>query len=320
MAAGLGDLTVFNEYAYSAMTEVLRQQIDLFNTASNGAIALRSSAHQGDYSESVFYKLLSGLVRERDERDATPTAVSAIKLEHELDRTVKIARGTPPVEMPPSQWRWIQRNPAEAGAAMGQQLAVAMMADMLNTSIAGLVAALSTANQLDVTATSDTAMSAANLNSATALFGDRSGEISVWISHSKSLHDFYGLAIANATTLFTYGTINVMGDPFGRRFIVTDSSELITATTNYHCLGLVPGAAYIGQNNDFESNWDTSNGYENIQRSYQAEWSFQLGYKGFRYDTTGGANPAIAAIRTNTNWDQNVSDIKDTAGVDLVVL
>lgn len=324
--ASLNDLQVFNEYAYSSMTEVLRQQIELFNAATRGAITLRSSAHQGDFSEMAFFKKISGLVRRRDAYDSTPTAVTAKDIEHLLDVSVKVAAGTPPVNIPPSQYRWIQQNPEVAGAAMGQQLAIDSMADMLNTALAAFVASAanvgSTATTTDISAASTTTVTAAGLHTATQPFGDRAHELAVWVMHSKPMHDFYADAIANGERLFTYGSINVIADPFGRIFVVTDSSSLINLTPTpdeYYTLGLRPGAIYVGQNNDYEDNWQTVNGYENIQRTYQAEWSFQLGLQGFAWDkSNGGPNPTDAELATATNWDPYVSDNKDLGGVVLI--
>ncbi|WBF76772.1 hypothetical protein PSV3_00070 [Septimatrevirus PSV31] len=47
----LSDLAVYSEYAYSAFSETLRQQVDLFNAATGGAIMLQSAAHQADFSD-----------------------------------------------------------------------------------------------------------------------------------------------------------------------------------------------------------------------------------------------------------------------------
>jgi hypothetical protein len=59
----LSDLAVFSEYVYSALSEVIAQQIDLFNAASRGTLILRTAAHQGDYSDEAIWAKISGLVR-----------------------------------------------------------------------------------------------------------------------------------------------------------------------------------------------------------------------------------------------------------------
>jgi len=314
----LSDLAVFSEYAYDAMSETIAQQIDLFNAASRNTIVLAAAAHQGDYSERAFYAKISGLVRRRDAYGSG--AVASKKLAHLVDTMVKVASGTPPVELDPGQFKWIQQNPEVAGASMGQQLAKDMLADMLNVGITSCYSALSgvAAVIYDATGQTPDTLTPLHLNKGAQKFGDRSSDIAAWIVHSTPMHDFYSNGLTNAAQLFTYGTVNVISDPFGRVFVVTDSSGLITAGSPavYHNLGLVSEAIRIDQNGDFTDNYETKNGDENIQRTYQAEWSYQLGIKGFAWDkTNGGKSPNDAALATATNWDKYATSIKDIAGV-----
>lgn len=314
----LSDLAVFSEYAYDAMTEVTRQQLDLFNAASRGAIVLSSAAHQGDYSETAFYAKISGLVKRRNAYGSG--AVASKKLQHLVDTMVKVAAGTPPVELNPGQFKWIQQNPEVAGAAMGQQLAKDMLADMLNISITATRVALGQVANVLYVGTGDTVntLDAPKLNKGAAKFGDQSSNIAVWVTHGKAMHDYFGNALLNATNLFKYETVNVIADPFGRVFVVTDAPGLIVAGTpdTYYTLGLVPGAIAIEQNNDFTDNYETKNGDENILRTYQAEWSYNLGIQGFAWDkTNGGKSPTDAALATATNWDRYATSDKDLAGV-----
>jgi hypothetical protein len=314
----LSDLSVFSEYAYSAATEVLMQQIELFNAASRNTIVLTTKANQGDYSDEAFWKKINGLVRRRNAYGSG--AVTSVTLEHLLDTSVKVAAGTPPVQMPPSQFRWIQRSPEEAGAVVGQQLAIDMLADMLNTGIIAGRTALSqvAAVNFDGTGETITTMNPKQLNNGSRLFGDQSQAVVAWIMHSTPIHDFYGNAIDNQNRLFEYGTVNVVSDPMGRVFVVSDSPGLVTTGTpdTYHTMGLVGGAIVVEQNDDFDDNMDTTNGDENIQRSYQAEWSYNTGVKGFAWDkTNGGKSPTDAALATATNWDKYATDNKSLAGV-----
>ncbi len=314
----LSDLAVFSEYAYDTMTEVTRQQVDLFNAASRNAIMLSGTAHQGDYSERAFYKKISGLVKRRNAYGSG--AVASKVLQHLVDTMVKVAAGTPPVQLDPGQFKWIQQNPEVAGAAMGQQLAKDAMADMLNTALLGTRVALNQIASIKYDGTADTpnTLDAVKLNKGAVKFGDQSKDIAVWVTHSKAMHDFWGTAIANASQLFRYETINVISDPFGRVFVVTDAPGLIVTGTpdTYHTLGLVTGAIEVDQNNDLTDNYETKNGDENILRTYQAEWSFNLGIKGFSWDkTNGGKSPTDAALAVATNWDRYATSDKDLAGV-----
>lgn len=313
----LSNLAVFSEYVYSAMTETLRQNVALFNQAAGGTIQLSAAAHQGDYSDTAFWGQVSGLVRRRNAYGSG--TVAAVTMKHLVDTMVKVAAGTPPIQLNPSEMAWIQRNQEERGTALGRQLAVATLADMLNIAVGAGVTALSNDTDVitDVTAATAPAdqPSFINLNTAQAKFGDQSASIAAWIMHSVTLHKLYGNALQNAERLFTYGTVNVSRDPFGKLLIMTDSPQLVAGTT-YNTLGLVPSAIVVDTNSDFIDNFDTTNGDENIQRTYQAEWSYQLGIKGYSWDkTNGGHSPTNAALLTSTNWDRYATDKKDLAGV-----
>lgn len=320
----LSDLAVFNEWTYSTMTEILDQQIELFNGATRNAIVLRSANHTGDFSETASWAKITNLVRRRNAYGTG--ALTEQAMQHLIDTSVKVAAGTNPVNLSPGQFKWIQTNPEEAGAAMGQQLAADTMADMLNTGILAVVAAVSgnAAMVNDISAAVDPASPLANiaaLNVTAGKFGDRSSAIAAWIMHSKPLFDIYGAAIANAQRLFVFGNIQVAQDGFGRPLIMTDSPSLITTGTpnKYNTLGLVSGAVLIDQNGDFTQNIDTRNGDENIKSTYQSEWSYNASVKGFSWDkTSGGKSPTNAALGTATNWDQYATSDKDTAGVMLI--
>lgn len=316
----LSDLAVYSEYAYDAMSEVLAQQVELFNGATAGAISLQSASHQGDYSDSAFFQKISGLVRRRNAYGSG--AVAEKSLAHLVDTMVKVAAGTPPVRMDPGQFKWIMQNPQVAGAALGQQLAKETVADMLNLALGAGYAALGQVSAVvtDITGATPPADVAGfgDLATGASKFGDASSQIVVWVMHSAPMHNLYINALNNAERLFTYGTVNVIRDPFGRLLVMTDSDSLVTTGTpnTYHLLGLVSGAITVDQNPDFTANEEAKNGDENIIRSYQAEWSYNLGIRGFAWDkVNGGKSPTDAALLTATNWDQYATSEKDLAGV-----
>lgn len=316
----LSDLQVFTDHAYLASTEVLDQQIALFNAASQGGILLRSAGNAGDYTDEAHWKKIAGLVRRRNAYGSG--TVTAKTMEHLLNTSVKVAAGTPPVEIDPGMLKWIQRSPEEAGVIIGQQLAGDTLQDMLNTALMIFVNAVTpvTTNLHDGTAA---VASLATLNTGAQKLGDRSQDINAWIMHSKCLTDIYGQALANANRLFQFGNVQVIEDGFGRPLIQTDSPSLLTTGTpdNYHICGLTSGAMVVEQNSDYTSNVDTSNGDENILRTFQAEWSYNVGIKGFAWDkANGGASPNDAALGTGTNWDRYATSHKDLAGVVIDVL
>lgn len=312
---GLSDLQVYNETAYATATEVLAQQIELFNAASGNTLIMRSSANQGDFTETAFFKKVAGgLVRRRNPYGSG--AIAKKKLSHGTMVSVKVAAGTPELELDPAQFRWIQMNPEVAGATFGQQLAVDMLADMLNTSIIALVAAIGQHADAtyDATAGKPTFKT---FNKAARKFGDRANDLVAWLMHSATMFDITDDALLNAEQLFMYGTVNIRRDAAGRPWIISDSPSLVldAVTDNYFTAGLVAGAVSIEDNGDYDATIVDVTGTENIKRAMQAEWSYNLEMKGYRWDKAGGAAPNDAALGTAANWDRYATDVKDTAGV-----
>lgn len=314
----LSDLQVFNDWAYKAMSEVLDQQVELFNGATRGAIILRTAGNTGDISEAAFWAKIQGLVRTRN--PYSNADVAAKDLRQLVDNTIKVASGTPPINIPPSMLRWIQKNPQEAGAVIGQQLAGDTMQDMLNNALGAARASFTAGGAVyDHSAVGAGLLTQKAFNAGQRLFGDRSSDIQVWVAHSSPLFDLYDNALGNAEQLYVFGTVNVKADAFGRPIIITDSPTLITGaaeTLRYSTLGLTTGALLVEQNNDFDSTVVDGTGKQNITRQYQAEWSYNLGVNGYAYDiATGGKAPNPTAVATSANWDKVSTSIKDTGGV-----
>jgi hypothetical protein len=309
----LSDLQVFNEYTYSTFTEMLDYNVNLFNQATNGGLILQSSAHQGDYSDTAIWAKISGLVRRRNAYGTG--AVTEKVLTQLLDTSVKVAAGIAPVRIDPGMMKWIKKSPEEAGAVVGQQMAKDALADMLDASIRCFRAAheAQATNFYDAGSTN---ASLTVLNTGRAKLGDRGGDIACWVLHSKMMFDIYGAALSNSNILFSFGTVKVTHDGFGNPFVVSDSPLLTVAGPTYRALGLLAGAVVVGQNDDFTDNIITTNGDENIKRTYQAEWSYNVGVRGFQWDkTNGGHSPNDTALGTATNWDKYATSYKDLGGV-----
>jgi hypothetical protein len=312
----LANLKVYNQYAYTTFLELLNHNIALFNAATKGGLVLRSGANQGDFSDIALYSRISGLVRRRDAY-GTGT-VNAKQLAMLQQTSVKVAAGTPPVDITPHYWQWIMRDPAEAGIMLGKQLAEETLSDMLAVAVKAHIAALSNVGATVVHDGTAGTMTLQKLVNGAALYGDRAQEIMCWVMHSKVLFDLYGSALTNGQQLFVFGNVKVQQDGFGRPLIVTDQPDLAytSSGTKYHTLGLVQGSALIEQNPDYVENLETKNGDENITRTWQAQWSYNVGLKGFAWDkTAGGASPTNAALATGTNWDRFATETKDLAGV-----
>jgi hypothetical protein len=315
----LSDFQIFNDFLYTTVTETLDQQINLFNAATQGAIVLRSGRNVGDYVDEVFYKAFSAQARRRDAYASG--AVAAQDLSQETMTKVKVGGANGPFAFSPSQFTWIQKNPEEAALVIGEQVTPAILQDYLNAGVSAARAAILNQGSLEYDGSAGT-MGLGALNTGAALFGDASGSIVAWVMHSKPYHDLLGSAITNSNTLFEYGNLNIVSDNVGRPIIVSDIPSLLNTVPTpdeYTSLGLSAGGIVIEDNGDFFSNTETNNGDVNIGRTWQSEYTFSLGIKGYSWDkANGGKSPTDAELATGTNWDQVASFDKETAGVAVV--
>ena len=164
----------------------------------------------------------------------------------------------------------------------------------------------------------DGVLALSDLGTGASKLGDRFGAIRCWVMHSKVWFDVYQANLANASNLFTIGDVKIFQDPLGTPIIITDNPALVytSSGTKYRTLGLQAGAVTIESNGDFISNVETSNGRENIQRTMQSEWTFNVAVRGHAWDTSaGGAAPNDAALFTSTNWLKVATSNKDLPGV-----
>lgn len=311
----LANLQVFNNQVRTSFTEELDQRIDLFNQATNGAIQLSSASNAGDFTKTSFYNRVSGLVARRDPTDFS-TSVSSLEIVEALQTAVKVGAYAKPVNISPSMWRWIGEDPVAAGVRVGQQVAEDALADMLNTSIAAFVGAhvQEATNVYDYSGTG--LLTHAAMVAGAAKMGDAFGKVVCSVMHSKPYFDLLSSNLANSAELFTFGTVMVKADALGRPIIICDSPSLVYTTPSpdvYYTLGIVPGGIAVERNNDFDQVIVDGTNKPNITRVMQSEWSWNLGLKGFSYNSTRG--PTTAALGTGSNWTKIATSNKDLGGV-----
>ena len=317
---GLNDFIVFNDFAQRSFTETIAQDVEKFNGAVGGALVLTGASNIGDYMEESSYSLIADLV---GNRNAYSTGgLSAVDLAQLLNVSVKVGGGSKPVQYTGTSFDWTQRPASEAGTVFGEQVAKGAMAYKLNTVIASLVGAISAADVIfDGTAG---VASLDSLNAGAGKLGDRQSSIAAWIMHSKSITDIYAGSLANSNDLFDFGTVKVVTDGFGRPLIMTDSDALHfdnTGTENYHQLGLVQAAGIVEDNGDMRTYTETQVELDNAKQIVKAEFSFNVGLKGYTWDkANGGKSPNDAALALTSNWDRTATSLKDTAGVKVTTL
>lgn len=328
MAIGkASDFVVYPEQFFGGVIEVLQQNADGFNAASNGCIRLVTAMKQGHYENESFFKELTSLVSRRDITVVTAAADTPLT-QGEMVR-VKLNRKIGPVAQTLDAFRKISIDPGEMSFILGQQTGKAIALDYLNTALTAVDSALSgvAAVNFDASAQSSpdrSELDHTNLVRAMAKFGDASNRIACWVMHSKPFFDLLENTIADkifevASVAVYRGTVAT----FNRPVVVTDSPALFSTTsagTSYFVHGLVENAVVVEESEERQIASDLITGLENLVMRIQGEYAFNLGVKGFAWDSTnGGSNPSDAAVGTSTNWDKVVTDNKNLAGVRLTI-
>jgi hypothetical protein len=329
MAIGrASDFKVYQEYLHTRVNELLTQNGNVFNGASNGAIRLTTQSILGDYQyKSFFQNLGSGLATRRD-TTATASQSDTPMTQQEII-SVKLNRKLIPVTQTRDAFRKIfgRFSETEFSGLLAEQAANAMQLEMLNSGILAMAAALKGQTASYVTESSLGSISTNTLVSGLAAFGDQAQRIVCWVMHSKPFYDLVKSQIAaNITGISNFAVAQASPVTLNRPVIVTDSSSLIANLTspdlnNYYTLGLVADAAVIENSEEQEVVVQDVTGNENLSVRIQGEYAYNLSIKGFQWDVqNGGANPTGSALGTGSNWDPAYGSVKDRAGVQIMTL
>lgn len=312
----LSDMKVFNDAVQTMTIETLAQRVEKFNAASGGAIQLTTQGFAGDFLQEAMWSSLHSAQRrvDRYNTNGTPSTTTLAQIQH---NTVKIAGGFGPIAWEPAQLTYVQKRPAEAVEVISRNLAEAMMKDMLNSAIAACVAAVETQSTTTTYDTGTGPITYRDINLAHAKFGDHSDTLICDVMDGTTYHYLIDNNLANSASLFQAMGVTVV-DILGKRVIVTDAPALRETGTGADCkvLSLVAGGIIVHDAGDLVTNVETSNGSHRISTTFQADYTFGLGLKGYAWDTgNGGKTPTDNEIATGSNWDLIATSIKHTAGV-----
>jgi hypothetical protein len=311
------DFTIYQEQFWSGAYEHTSQNTALFNEASGGAFQLVSTERKGNFVQEQFVKMLGGIVNRRVDGIADVTDISATSDEN---INVKVKRRIGPMADTRDKWRSIGSTLEEMSFILGGMAGEAIVLDMVNTAVAVLEAALQGQAAVVHTAGAVT-LSHGVLVDGMAKFGDRASALQLLVMHSKPHFDLVKQAITDkifgvANVTIYEGTVGT----FGRRQLVIDAPSLVDAgaPNTYNTLLVGPGAVTIEESEQREVVSQTVTGKENLVERIQGEYAFNVGVRGFKYNTAAGANPTDAALATPANWIKNVTANKDLPGVRIV--
>lgn len=319
------DFKIYDDQYYSGQWEIVDQVIAAFNAASAGAIQLTSEGIVGTYEKASFVQRIPGLITRRNL--SSVAQVNDIIMQMEEFINVKINRKVGPVAQTLDAWKKIGATPDEFSFALGKQVAEDKLKDQINTIIMALAAALQNqaTNYYDATGQSTKTLTHNHLVNTMAKMGDASSSIVAWVMHSKPYHDLMGQAITDKIFGVANATIyagNVA--TFNRPTVVIDAPGLFipgnSQADTYLTLGLVQGAAGVKESEPESTILLPVTGYEQLFYRLQGEFSYNIGCRGFRWNTGmgGGANPTDAALATGSNWIKAATSHKHLGGAVLL--
>lgn len=330
-------LNLFWQYVHTLQAESITYNLNLLNSSTNGAIFLdseRLANMAGGIRQWDFFAYQEDLIKRRNPNGNA--ALELKELENKMDNSIRLAFTTELLDLSTNIWYWIGRDPAIAAKKFNDMLAVQRIENYLKRAFMVLKATVG-ANPLtsrDVTAapTEDgRAVTYRNLALTASKFGDQSNQIKTWVMPTGAKTDILLDNLKNVAHLFEFGTVNGYRDAEGRTIITTDDPNLIEISgvapdevIDYWTFGLRPMAVRITEINDFKEAYGTKTGFENINETYQANWSTAFDFYGYKFDAaqlTGDANKFVsasdAAIASSANWTQVTNNHKNTAGVTL---
>jgi len=312
---------------YAGMMEELARNISVFNENSLGAIRLTSELVNGFRETENFFKRKSGIIRRRvlDSTSAiTPDSLEmADKSDIKLDRNYYFAYTLDSLTKH-------NIDNGDMSRKIGANVAEEMMVDY----IASIVASLNTSLKKDAATFNDITGAAGDaakvsydtLIDTMSLFGDSSNRFVAMVMHSKPFFKLFkdakDILVHNVAGVALYeASIPTLNLPI----LVTDTPELVNVDgggagiNSYNIHFLTEGAGTVKQSQLPVVVDEVRTGTENLVFNVQGEFAYNLGVKGFSFNT-GITNPTSAELTSGANWTSVYDSPKSGAGVVLEAL
>ena len=306
-------LEVFERTVYGTGQELIKENVQVFNGSSKGAIVLGTKSILGDFEQSMDLILGQDLIKSRNPyADNTLTAKGFSRVK---DNAVKMGLGMHPIEWTHAEFNWVKQNPELAGVKIGRAMADQTTKYMAEVAIGALVTCLNSNSAVKSTIPNTAKLSHLDLIKAVKPMGDQYNSIELFVMHSSQYFDLVETTFKNAERLFDFGGITIMRNALGQTFLITDNKSLVSTQANY-VLGLKKNSAFVGYEEDFVSEIVPITGKENLGKRFQAEWTSTLKVANYRYKTTDTMNGlSYGAITTAANWERISNNVKDETGV-----
>ena len=301
------DLIIYNDLAQTAFLERRQDNMDIFNTSSNGAIVLDNALIEGDFKKRTFY-VLGGSIEARDVNSVAKVNTKKIGAGEAVG--VKAPWKYGPYATTEEAFKRRGRSVDEFSSVVGVDAADATLEGFVKYGLQALAAAIS--SNADMVVTADIATDGKKtLTRGMRKYGDKFGRIGLFVMHSASYFDIVDEAITNK--IYEEAGVVVYGGlpgTLGKPVLVTDTAPIDAI------FGLLPNAVTITESQAPGFRSYEINDEENLSVGYRAEGTVNVELLGYSWvESAGGANPDLTKIGDKVNWKKHAKDNKVTAGV-----
>jgi hypothetical protein len=306
-------LTVFQKKLVTAVQQMIPDNLNVFNAASNGALVVGTGEVLKDVIEQMSVGLIANLVTDRNAYAPVGSPAEAKVLARMLTNSVNVSAKVGPVAITKAMMAKIETNVGNVAAEIAAQATQAILLRYLQSGIGAGATAIGTNAAANYTQPARvdgvggrTYPTLADFPLAASKFGDQAGLIKSWFMDGVTWAEFIAYqAIPSAEQVFAIGDLQVMGDGLGRRFVISDAAG--AAMGSGKMLGLVPGAVAV-TTNGLDMLAQEKGGGENIERWWQGEFDYNVAVKGyrttaaFREQVEGVRSVTLADLTTAANW------------------
>lgn len=314
-------LKVFERILRNTTMQMVTQDLNAFNQASNGAMVLTSGANTlDDVISEIGFGLDDSLVSDRNQYaplgQPAPVRVIAELLTNRVNSAGKVG----PRGISYGELEKIHRDPASIAAEFAATASQLILKRYVNLGIGAAYGAMSSQDGGNGKVKAIFTQSAPvapqlpegsflptyrDFERAATLFGDARSQIKAWFvsgqAYGQMLSDN---VLANAERLFELGNLIVYRDASGRTIIVTDSPALID---NNAVVGLSTNGVVIESGEVTAMTWERGDN-ENIERYWRQDFTYGIGIKGymvtdaFANSIRGIKSATLADLSTAANW------------------
>lgn len=300
------DMIIYNETAQTSFLERRQDNIDVFNSSSNGAIILENEIIQGDFSQSAFYTV-GGEMKHRDVNSTDKVTANKIGMSEQVG--VKVPYKYGPYASTEEAFKRRARSPEEFAYLIGQDLADATSAGHLEYALGALTGAILSNSDMNVNGNIAVDGRKA-LTRAMRTFGDKFSRVALWVMNSDTYFDIIDDALTNQ--IYSESGVVIYGGvpgTLGKPVLVTDTIDPKLS------FGLQRGAVRIRESQLPSFRLYDINDEENMAMGARAEGAFNIDILGYTYNKTKGENPNLEKLKAAASWKKYVASNKLTAGV-----